>query len=72
MLCPTQIPCGSYTICVVTLFIVSVFSRQRIWSESDLLPTAAADLSQDLLESRPDVDGPDMKPFHLKLAQLEN
>lgn len=49
-----------------------MFSRQRIWNESGLLPTAAADLSQDLFESRPDVDVPDMKPFNLKWAQLEN
>lgn len=53
---------------MVILFIVSVFSRQRIWNESDLLPTAAADLSQDLLESRPDVDGPDMKPISFEIG----
>lgn len=49
-----------------------MFSRPREFGiRVTFSPTAAADLSQDQLESCPDVDVP-MKLFNLKLAQLEN
>lgn len=51
LLSPTGSPWGFGRICVVILFIVLVFSRQRIWNQSGLFPTAAAVVSEDLLGS---------------------
>lgn len=53
----------------MVIYRLGVFQAENLELDS---PTAAADLSQDLLESRPNVDVPDMKPFNSKLAQLEN
>lgn len=69
-LSPTWTPCGFYRICVV-IYHLGVFQAENLELEWPFAHSSCW-LSQDLLESCPDVDVPDMKLFNLKLAQLEN